>query len=151
MTPRAIEVLLVEDNTADVMLTREALEDAHLLCSLNVARDGVEALRFVRREGPYENAPRPDLILLDLNLPRKDGRKVLAELKADPAFASIPVVVLTSSRYAEDIQSAYGLHANAFVQKPIDLGRFLEVVRATRDYWFAIVTLPKAAGKEGTP
>lgn len=140
--PRPVDILLVEDNTADAMLTAEAFEDARLINRLHLAKDGVEAMQFLRREGKFADAPRPDLILLDLNLPRKDGRKVLAEIRGDPTFAGIPVVVLTSSSHEKDVATVYGLHANAFVQKPVDLAKFLDVVAKTKDYWLAIVTLP---------
>jgi len=137
-----IEILLVEDSPADVDLTREALEDAKVRNHLSVVADGVEALAFLRREGRYADAPRPDLILLDLNLPKKDGREVLAEIKADPALRRIPVVVLTTSEAEQDILRSYDLHANCYITKPVDLEAFIEVVRSIEGFWLAIVRLP---------
>lgn len=139
---RPIEILLVEDNPGDVRLTVEALKDAKVNNTLNVARDGVEAMAYLRRESPYAHASRPDLILLDLNLPRKDGRQVLAEVKSDESLRSIPVVVLTTSSAEQDILSSYNLHANAYVTKPVDLDQFIAVVRAIEDFWVTIVSLP---------
>jgi CheY-like chemotaxis protein len=140
---RPIEILLVEDNPGDVRLTREALRDGKVRNNLSVAEDGVEALAFLRREGKYSDAPRPGLILLDLNLPRKDGRQVLAELKSDPSLRTIPVVILTTSTAEEDVLKAYGLHANAYIKKPVDLDEFLRVVQAVEDFWLTLVTLPQ--------
>jgi CheY-like chemotaxis protein len=137
-----IEILLVEDSPADVDLTREALEDAKVRNNLHVASDGVEALAFLRREGRYAGVPHPDLILLDLNLPKKDGREVLAEIKADPLLRRIPVVVLTTSEAEQDIIQSYDLHANCYVTKPVDLDAFMHVVRSIEDFWLAIVRLP---------
>ncbi|HVU35183.1 MAG TPA: response regulator [Opitutaceae bacterium] len=137
-----VEILLVEDTPGDVRLTREALRQAKVLNRLNVVSDGVDALEFLQRRGRHANAPRPDLILLDLNLPRKDGREVLAEVKADPVLKRIPVVVLTTSRAEEDIVRSYNLHANAYVAKPVGLAEFLEAVRALENFWLAVVTLP---------
>jgi chemotaxis family two-component system response regulator Rcp1 len=137
-----IEVLLVEDNPGDVRLTREALRDGKVHNNLSVAPDGVEALAFLRREGKYADAPRPDVILLDLNLPKKDGREVLEEIKADPSLARIPVVILTSSEAERDIVQAYALHANCYVTKPVDLDQFITVVKSIEDFWFSIVKLP---------
>ncbi|HEX2208573.1 MAG TPA: response regulator [Longimicrobium sp.] len=137
-----IEVLLVEDNPGDVRLTREALRDGKVHNNLSVAPDGVEALAFLRREGKYADAPRPDVILLDLNLPRKDGREVLEEIKADPSLRNIPVVILTSSEAERDIAQAYALHANCYVTKPVDLDQFITVVKSIEDFWFSIVKLP---------
>ena len=137
-----IEVLLVEDNPGDVRLTREALKEGKVRNNLSVARDGVEALAFLRREGEHAAAPRPDVILLDLNLPRKDGREVLEEIKADPALRSIPVVILTSSEAERDIVQAYALHANCYITKPVDLDQFITVVKSIEDFWFTIVKLP---------
>jgi chemotaxis family two-component system response regulator Rcp1 len=136
------EVLLVEDNPGDVLLTQEALADAKLHVALSVVADGVEALDFLGRRGAYENAPRPDLILLDLNLPRKDGREVLEEIKTDPALCRIPVVVLTTSQAEQDIVRTYTLHANAYVTKPVDLDQFITIVHAINQFWFTIVALP---------
>jgi two-component system, chemotaxis family, response regulator Rcp1 len=137
-----IEILLVEDNAGDVRLTLEALKEARVHNHMSVARDGVEALAFLRREGQYAASPRPDLILLDLNLPRKDGREVLAEIKADPRLRSIPVVILTTSKAEEDILKTYDLHANCYITKPVDLGCFLDVVKAIEGFWLTIVRLP---------
>ena len=138
----AIEVLLVEDNPGDVRLTREALREGKMRNNLSVAPDGVEALAFLRREGKYADAPRPHVILLDLNLPKKDGREVLEEVKADPMLRSIPVVILTSSEAERDIAQAYALHANCYVTKPVDLDQFITVVKSIEDFWFTIVKLP---------
>jgi CheY-like chemotaxis protein len=137
-----VEVLLVEDNPGDVRLTREALKDGQVGHHLSVAQDGVEALRFLRREGPYADAPRPDVVLLDLNLPKKDGRQVLQEMKQDPALRTIPVVILTSSDAERDIAGAYELQASCYITKPVDLDQFITVVRAIEDFWFGIVQLP---------
>jgi two-component system, chemotaxis family, response regulator Rcp1 len=139
---RPVEILLVEDNPGDVRLTREALREGKVRNNLAVAVDGVEAIAYLRKEGEYVNAVRPDLILLDLNLPRKDGREVLEEIKADPALRHIPVVVLTSSQAEEDIVRAYDLHANCYVTKPVDLDQFIRVVESIEDFWFTIVKLP---------
>ena len=133
---------MVEDNPGDVRLTKEALKDAKVLNEIYVARDGVEAMQFVHREGSFANAPIPDLILLDLNLPRKDGREVLAEIKKDPKLRHIPVVVLTTSKADEDIIKTYNLHANAYITKPVDLNRFVEIMHALEQFWFTIVKLP---------
>jgi CheY-like chemotaxis protein len=141
---RPIEILLVEDNPGDLRLTREALADAKVRNNLNSAVDGVEALKYLRQEKPYENAARPDLILLDLSLPRKDGREVLLEIKNDPKLKRIPVVVVTSSAEEQDIVKSYNLHANCYVTKPIDLQQFVTVVRAIEDFWMTIVKLPAA-------
>jgi two-component system, chemotaxis family, response regulator Rcp1 len=139
---RPVEILLVEDNPGDVRLTREALKEGKVRNNLHVAQDGVEALAFLRREGKHAGAVRPDLILLDLNLPRKDGREVLEEIKADPELRLIPVVILTSSQAEKDIVRAYDLHANCYVSKPVDLDQFITVVKSIEDFWFAIVKLP---------
>jgi chemotaxis family two-component system response regulator Rcp1 len=141
-TGRPVEILLVEDNPGDVRLTIEALRDAKVHNHLNVVGDGVAALAFLRREAPYRDAPRPDLILLDLNLPRKDGREVLAEIKADPDLRVLPVVVLTTSQAEQDIVQSYGLHANCYVSKPVDLDQFIRVVRSIEDFWLTVVKLP---------
>lgn len=137
-----VEVLLVEDNPGDVRLTREALKEGKVRNNLSVVSDGVEALAFLRREGRYAGAPRPDVILLDLNLPRKDGREVLQEVKADPALRSIPVVILTTSDAERDIAQAYALHANCYIKKPVDLDQFITVVQSIENFWFTIVKLP---------
>ena len=139
---RPIEILLVEDNPADVRLTREALREGKVINSLHVVEDGMEALDFLRKRSPYTNQPSPDLILLDLNLPKKDGREVLAEIKQDDNWKRIPVVILTTSRAEEDIVRSYNLHANAYVTKPVDLTQFLEVIRVLEEFWLAVVTLP---------
>jgi chemotaxis family two-component system response regulator Rcp1 len=141
-TGRSIEILLVEDNPGDVRLTVEALRDSKVQNKLYVARDGMEATAFLCREGKYADAPRPDLILLDLNLPKKDGPEVLAEIKEDPALKHIPVVILTSSKAEEDIIKTYNLHANCYITKPIDLEQFMTVVNSIRDFWLTIVKLP---------
>jgi len=140
---RPIEILLAEDNPGDVRLTREALRDAKVRNNLSSVADGVETIAFLRREGPYANASRPDLILLDLNMPRMDGRQVLAVIKADPSFRRIPVVVLTTSQAEEDILRAYDLNANCYITKPVDLQQFLKVVRSIEDFWLTIVKLPR--------
>lgn len=139
---KLIEILMVEDNPADVRLTREAFSDAKVLNEMHVVGDGEEAMAFLRREGQYASVPRPDLILLDLNLPKKDGRAVLAEIKSDPALKRIPVVVLTTSDDEKDILRAYDLHANAYVTKPVDLDRFVKIVEAVEDFWLSVVTVP---------
>jgi two-component system response regulator len=138
-----IEILMVEDSPSDVFLSKEAIKEAKLLNNLHVVQDGVEAMEFLRKEGKFGEAPEPDLILLDLNLPRKDGREVLADIKADGRLRHIPVVVLTSSKADEDILRAYDLHANCYITKPVDFSRFKEVVRAIESFWLTIVTLPK--------
>jgi len=139
---RAIEILLVEDNPGDVRLTIEGLNEGKVRNNLHVARDGVEALEFLRRQGRFADAVRPDLILLDLNLPRMDGREVLAEVKSDPDLKTIPVVVLTTSRAERDILNSYELQANCYITKPVDLEQFITVVRSIEDFWLTIVTLP---------
>jgi CheY-like chemotaxis protein len=137
-----IDVLLVEDDQGDVLMTREAFAHHKIRNELHVVTDGEQALQFLRRQGEYENAPRPGLILLDLNLPRRDGREVLAEIKADPELRSIPVVVLTTSEAEEDILRSYSLHANAYVSKPVDFDRFVEVIRRIDDFFVTVVKLP---------
>ena len=139
---RPIEILLIEDNPGDARLTQEALREARVANRLSHVNDGVEAMAFVRREAPFADAPHPDLILLDLNLPRKDGREVLAELKADPVLRLIPVVVLTTSEAEQDILRTYELHGNCYITKPVDLEKFLHIVRAVESFWLAIVKLP---------
>ena len=141
---RPVEILLVEDNDADVRLTREAMVDGKVANNLHHVPDGVAALEFLNRKGRYAKVPRPDLILLDLNLPRKDGREVLAEIKGDRRFATIPVVVLTTSAAEEDVLRSYGLHANCYIVKPIALDQFITVVRSIESFWLCIVTLPPA-------
>jgi CheY-like chemotaxis protein len=137
-----IEILLVEDNPGDVRLTKEALKEGRFANLINVAVDGFEAMAFLRREGKYANASRPDLILLDLNLPKKNGREVLADIKADSDLKRIPVVVLTSSQAEKDIVATYNLHANCYITKPVDFEQFICVVRSIEDFWFAVVKLP---------
>lgn len=142
LTP--IEILLVEDNPGDVRLTQEALKESKLLVNLNVVYDGVEALAYLHKDqDKYAEKPRPDLILLDLNLPKKDGREVLAEIKADPSLKVIPVVILTTSRDEKDILKTYGLHANCYVTKPLDLDQFIDVVDKIEHFWLCIVKLPR--------
>ncbi|MET8849249.1 response regulator [Amycolatopsis sp. NPDC004625] len=140
--PTPIDILLVEDDPGDVLMTREAFTHHKIRNPLHVAEDGVEALRFLHREGPFRDSPRPGLILLDLNLPRKDGRELLGEIKQDPALRTIPVVVLTTSEADEDILRSYELHANAYVTKPVDFEKFVEVVRKIDDFWVTVVQLP---------
>lgn len=140
---RQVEILLVEDNPGDIRLTREALKEAKVVNRLHTVTDGAEAIAFLRRERGYENAVRPDLILLDLNLPRKDGKDVLAEIKSDPELKRMPVVVLTTSQAEQDILRSYDLHANCFISKPVEITRFLQVLQAIDQFWFSIVTLPR--------
>ncbi|MBD2665342.1 two-component response regulator [Richelia sinica FACHB-800] len=137
-----VEVLLVEDNPADVELTRIALEDSKISVHLNVVEDGVEAMAFLRKQGYYSDAPYPDIVLLDLNLPKKDGREVLAEIKNDQKLRRIPVVVLTTSQAEEDITKAYNLAANCYITKPVDFDQFVKIVQSIENFWFAIVKLP---------
>jgi CheY-like chemotaxis protein len=139
---RPLEILLVEDNPADVRLTQEAFREGKIRNTFAVARDGVEAMEFLRGQGKFAGVTRPDLILLDLNLPRKDGREVLAEIKADPALMRIPVVVLTTSQAEMDIVKSYNLHANCYVVKPVDLDQFIEVIKSIDNFWLSAVTLP---------
>jgi CheY-like chemotaxis protein len=139
---RPVEILLVEDNPGDVRLTQEALKEGKVHNNLSVAGDGVEAMSFLHREGSYATAPRPDIILLDLNLPKKDGRQVLAEVKADPDLRRIPVVVLTTSKAEEDILKTYDLHANCFITKPVEFEQFIKVVQSIEGFWLTIVQLP---------
>jgi len=144
----AIEILLVEDNPADARLTMEALKDTKIRNKLIVVEDGVEAIAYLRREGKYAKVARPDLILLDLNLPRKDGREVLAEIKADDYLKRIPVVILTTSKAEQDIVKTYNLHANCYITKPVDLEQFITVVKAIEDFWLTIVKLPPNGKKQ---
>jgi chemotaxis family two-component system response regulator Rcp1 len=139
---RPVEILLIEDNAGDVRLTREALRENKLHNNLSVVGDGVKAMAFLRRQGIYVQSPRPDLILLDLNLPKKDGRQVLSEIKTDDELKRVPVVILTTSKAEEDVVRAYDLHANCYITKPVDLEQFLTVVRAIEEFWLAIVKLP---------
>ena len=139
---KSIEILLVEDNPGDVELAREALEGGKMRCVLHVVDDGEAAMAFLRCQGQYSSVPRPDMVLLDLNLPKKSGRDVLAEIKSDDGLKRIPVVVLTTSNAEEDILKSYNLHANCYITKPIDLNTFIKVVQAIEDFWFTIVNLP---------
>jgi chemotaxis family two-component system response regulator Rcp1 len=139
---RPIEILLVEDSPSDAEFTVEALKEAKVRNHLSLVEDGVQAMEFLRRQGKHAQAPRPDLIMLDLNLPRKDGREVLAELKADDNLKMIPVVVLTTSRAEQDVLRAYQLHANCYITKPVDFQQFLNVVRSIESFWLFVVTLP---------
>jgi two-component system response regulator len=140
-----IDILLVEDNPGDVELTKEALKDAKVATHLHVVEDGAAALDFLFKRGEHAHVPRPDLILLDLNLPKKDGREVLAEIKADPCLAKIPVVILTTSQADEDIIRAYQLHANCYITKPVDFRQFVKVIQSIEDFWLTVVKLPKNA------
>ena len=140
---KPVEILLVEDIPGDVRLTKEALKEAKVINNLTVLKDGVEALAFLRQQGPYGAAVIPHLILLDLNLPKKDGREVLAEIKADEKLKRIPVVVLTTSQDEQDVFKSYNLHANCYVTKPVDLEQFMTVVKSIEDFWLGIVMLPK--------
>jgi chemotaxis family two-component system response regulator Rcp1 len=139
---RPIDILMIEDNPYDVRLTMEAFKDAKVSNNLSVASDGEEALRFLRREGEHAGSPRPDLILLDLNLPKKSGREVLEEIKKDPDLKRIPVVVLTTSGNEQDILRAYELHVNAYITKPVDLDQFVKIVEAVEDFWLTVVKFP---------
>jgi two-component system, chemotaxis family, response regulator Rcp1 len=143
-TGQSIEILLVEDNPGDVRLTQEALKEARINNNIHVVSNGVEAVEYLRRQGSFAAAVRPDLILLDLNLPRKDGREVLEEIKNDPDLKRIPVVVLTTSKAEEDIVKTYNLHANCYISKPVDLDQFIRVVQSIQDFWLTIVRLPPA-------
>jgi len=139
---RPIEILLVEDNPGDARLTREAFNEGRLLNNLTVVTDGVEAIAYLRQQGQYSKAVRPDLVLLDLNLPKKDGREVLEEIKTDGHLKTIPVVVLTTSSAEEDVTRAYGSHANCYITKPVDLDQFLRVAQSIENFWLSIVRLP---------
>jgi chemotaxis family two-component system response regulator Rcp1 len=141
-TVRTIDILMVEDDPGDVRLTREALKGSKVLHSLNVVEDGVAALDYLRKAPPYQDAVRPDIVLLDLNLPRKDGREVLAAMKEDAALRMIPVVILTTSQAEEDVLRAYNLNANCYVTKPVDFDQFMRIVRTIEDFWLTVVTLP---------
>lgn len=140
--PKRIEILLVEDNPADIRLTAEVLKDAKLCNDLQIARDGIEALQYLQRKGKFAGKPRPDLVLLDLNLPRLDGREVLRKIKEDDDLKRIPVVILTTSDAEQDILNSYDLHANCYITKPVDLEQFSKVVHCIEDFWFSIVKLP---------
>ncbi len=139
---KPVEILLIEDNPVDATMTKEALLEGKIKVNLSVVTDGVEAIRFLKRLGVHEKAPRPDLILLDLNLPKKSGREVLQEIKSDVDLKTIPVVVLTTSKAEEDIVRSYELHANCFISKPVDLDQFTDVVKSIEDFWFTVVKLP---------
>lgn len=139
---KAVEILLIEDNAGDARLAKEALRDAKVRNNLTWIADGIDALAYLRREGKHDKAPRPDLILLDLNLPRKDGREVLSEIKSDERIKRIPVVILTTSQAEEDVLRAYHLNANCYIPKPVDLDQFIRVVKTIEDFWLTIVRLP---------
>ena len=141
---RVIEILLIEDNPGDVRLTKEAFSEGKVYNNLSIVENGEDALAFLRREGKYENAPHPDLILLDLNIPKKDGREVLTEIKKDDLLKTIPVVVLTSSKAEEDILKMYNLHANCYITKPVDYEKFLNVIKGIENFWLSVVKLPTA-------
>jgi CheY-like chemotaxis protein len=141
---RTVDILLVEDNPGDVRLTQEAFRDARLPIKINVTMDGEEALAYLRKEGSYTRATRPDLILLDLNIPKKDGREVLAEVKSDPTLHDIPVVVLTTSNAEQDIQKTYNLEVNAYINKPVDFDRFFDIVQKIEDFWLMTAILPSS-------
>lgn len=144
---KPVEILLVDDSPSDVRLTKEAIKDSKMFNNITVVRDGVEAMAYLHKEGAYADAIRPDLILLDLNMPRKDGRETLAEIKADPELKRIPVVVLTVSKAEEDVLKAYNLYANCYVTKPMDIEQFSKIVKTIDDFWFSIVTLPPNGNK----
>ncbi len=139
---KVVEILLVEDNPGDVRLTQEAFKEGKMINNLSVVEDGVEAMAFLRREGKYTDVPRPDLILLDLNMPKKDGREVLAEIKQDPKLKHIPVIILTTSQAEQDILKSYDLHANCYISKPVNLNQFDAVIKSIKDFWLTIVKLP---------
>ncbi len=141
---RRVEVLLVEDNPGDIRLTQEAFKEGRILVNLTVATDGAQAIDILNRRGPYTDTPRPDLILLDLNLPKKNGREVLGEIKADHDLKRIPVIVMTTSKAAQDIHKVYDLNANCYITKPVELDDFLRIVRSIEDFWLTIVTLPQS-------
>lgn len=145
---RPVEILLVEDSPADVALTEEALLESKLHNNLRIVTDGEAAMAFLHREPPYEAAPRPDLILLDLNLPKKNGREVLAEIKCDPSLSMIPIVIMTVSRDERDVLESYRLHANCYIQKPVRFREFIEIVKSIEAFWFSIVTLPPNSGHQ---
>jgi len=139
----AVDVMLIEDNPGDVRLTREALKEAHIAVNLHVANDGLEAMQMLRQEGPYGQQPLPDLVLLDLNMPKMDGREVLRLIKTDDKLKHIPVVILTTSGAEKDIAQAYGLHANCYITKPVELDQFMEIVKSIEGFWLTVVKLPK--------
>lgn len=139
---KPIDILLVEDNPGDARLAQEALRESKIANVLHIVRDGIEAMQYLRAEGPFASEPTPDLVLLDLNLPRMDGREVLAQIKSDPSLKRIPVVILTMSKDEQDVLRSYNLHANCYITKPIDLQQFMTVVRSIEDFWLSIVKLP---------
>lgn len=139
---KPIEVLLVEDNAGDIRLTKEAFEEGKVRLNLSVVRDGVEAMAFLRKDGGFAGTARPDLVLLDLNLPKKDGREVLRDMKNDPQLLRIPVVVLTTSESDEDVLGTYGLHANCYITKPVDMDQFIKVVKLIEEFWFVVAKIP---------
>jgi len=139
---KAVEILLIEDNPGDVRLTIEALKESKIMNNMHVADDGIEALSFLKKEGIYKDKPRPDLIILDLNLPKKDGREVLGEIKSDDSLKQIPIVILTTSEAEEDIIKSYELHANCYITKPVNMEQFIKVVSSVGEFWFSIVMLP---------
>lgn len=139
---KSIDILVVEDNTGDARLIKEVLNDNKIYSSLHIVKDGVEAMEFLHSKGKHKTAPKPDLIILDLNLPKKDGREVLADIKADDELKHIPVVIMTISQAEEDILKSYNLHANCYITKPLDLNQFIKVVKSIQDFWFSIVKLP---------
>lgn len=141
-TDRAVNILLVEDNPADVNMMRETLDESGMAVELHVVSDGEEAMEFLHREGPFAAVPRPDLVLLDIGLPRKNGLEVLSEVKGDPALRRIPVIILTTSKAEEDILKSYDLHANAYLTKPVHLDGFLQLVRSIKEFWFGSAKLP---------
>ncbi len=140
---RPVEILLVDDNPGDIRLTQEALKDSKVLNNLHVVEDGLEALKYLRKKGEFKNEVAPDLILLDLNLPKRNGREVLSEIKEDELLKHIPVVILTISRAEEDIFKSYELHANCYITKPVDMNQFIKIVRSIESFWFSIVKLPQ--------
>ena len=139
---KAVEILLIEDNPGDVRLTIEALKESKIINNLQVVEDGIEALSYLKKEGIYKDKPRPDLIILDLNLPKKDGREVLAEIKSNDTFKQIPIVILTTSEAEEDIIKSYELHANCYITKPVNMEQFIKVVKSVSNFWFSMVKLP---------
>lgn len=145
---KPVEILLADDSPGDARLTKEALKEGKLLHNLSVVEDGIEIMAFLRREGKYSDSPRPDLILLDLNMPKKDGREVLAEIKSDEQFKRIPVVILTISEAEEDVLKSYDLHANCYVTKPVDFNQFMKIVRSIEKFWLTIVKLPPDGAKK---
>lgn len=142
---KSIDILLAEDNIGDIRLTEEAIKESKLKINLHVVMDGEEAMKYLRKEGKYADEPRPDLIILDLNMPKKDGRQTLAEIKADQKFKKIPVVILTISKAENDVLQSYEHHANCYITKPLDLDKFVEVVKTLDNFWFSIVTLPSTS------